>query len=334
MKNNKEVISLFLKRGHSQIIIGTLEPLENGGYNFLINVEDRELLKANHFPFDSYFNQNETERKYQSLPSLFRKFIPERAEDIRYYGITNEDSEWQILAKAAKYGNPKGDSTQIQVMPDIRRIMDAPQTTAKGKEIIKFGGIDWVVLDVCEGRKLLLSYFVRREKFYHRLSYFQRVMWYDGADYDPLVGVTWENSVMRRYLNEEFYNGIFTDEEKAQISTVTLKNNDNPWYDTNGGNDTEDKIFLLSIDEVIKYLGNSKLIADIAPDVITDDMCDEYSPARAATNIYGIESPWALRTPGESNNEVAFVNGPGCLDLTGRDVQESFGIRPAMWVYM
>ena len=47
----------------------------------------------------------------------------------------------------------------------------------------------------------------------------------------------------------------FTEAEQSRIPTVTVKNSDNPVYETKSGNDTEDKIFLLSIDEVEQYFG-------------------------------------------------------------------------------
>lgn len=75
---------------------------------------------------------------------------------------------------------------------------------------------------------------------------------------------TWEFSTMRKWLNgykssEEggydysskgFIARAFTSEEQEAILTTTVVNADNPKYGTEGGNDTQDKIFLLSYDEV------------------------------------------------------------------------------------
>ena len=36
-----------------------------------------------------------------------------------------------------------------------------------------------------------------------------------------------------------------------------MTNDDNPWYGTRGGNTTTDKIFLLSLEEVVKFFGDS-----------------------------------------------------------------------------
>jgi len=109
----KQVIGLFLKR----LNIGTLVLLETGEYLFLINFTYRERLLKESFPFDNYFHQGETTKIYQSLPYLFRKFIPERAEDIKRYGIAPNDSDWVKLVKSAIQGNPKSDNIYITVIP-------------------------------------------------------------------------------------------------------------------------------------------------------------------------------------------------------------------------
>ncbi len=77
--------------------------------------------------------------------------------------------------------------------------------------------------------------------------------------------VTWETCTLRSWLNgysadcnldevdystDNFIRTAFTATEKAAIKTTTVINNDNMKYETEGGNDTEDKIFLLSVEEV------------------------------------------------------------------------------------
>jgi len=112
MTNTKEVIGLFRNR----LNIGTLELLKSGEYLFLINHTNRERLLKDNFPFDNYFRQGETEQILKSPPHFFRDLVPVRMEEINHYGITPNDSEWARLVKSAIYGNPKSDSTYIQVM--------------------------------------------------------------------------------------------------------------------------------------------------------------------------------------------------------------------------
>ena len=46
---------------------------------------------------------------------------------------------------------------------------------------------------------------------------------------------------------------LFTSAEQNAINQVTIVNNDNPEYETEGGNDTKDKVFLLSRGDVTKW---------------------------------------------------------------------------------
>lgn len=77
--------------------------------------------------------------------------------------------------------------------------------------------------------------------------------------------ITWENCTMRSWLNgygsdynedgidyssNNFIDKAFSSTEQKAILTSNVVNDDNPKYGTEGGNDTKDKIFLLSMDEV------------------------------------------------------------------------------------
>ena len=61
---------------------------------------------------------------------------------------------------------------------------------------------------------------------------------------------TWETCTLRTWLNEDFYNSAFSDSEKEMIVTRKLKNPDYGAKGASGGNDTEDKVFLLSVEDV------------------------------------------------------------------------------------
>jgi len=71
--------------------------------------------------------------------------------------------------------------------------------------------------------------------------------------FDP---ITWEHSFARRWLNTDFLKQ-FNHDEQSQIIETRVENNDNPYLMISGGNDTNDKVFLLSLDEVLMYFGNS-----------------------------------------------------------------------------
>ena len=72
---------------------------------------------------------------------------------------------------------------------------------------------------------------------------------------------TWENSSVRAWLNGPYYR-TFTEEERELIVKTHNSNPDSSEYGTSGGNDTDDDIFLLSLDEAnaldtkIRHCGN------------------------------------------------------------------------------
>ena len=57
-------------------------------------------------------------------------------------------------------------------------------------------------------------------------------------------------------IHSAFFN-TFTDEERSRILPRDVHNTDNGWFWIRGGNDTVDYIFLLSIEEVVRYFGDS-----------------------------------------------------------------------------
>ena len=132
--------------------------------------------------------------------------------------------------------------------------------------------------------------------------------------HDKDTSVTWETCYIRQWLNNDFYNRAFSDYEKAMIKDTTLTNPNNPIYGTPGGNNTTDKLFLLSIDEAYKYFA-------------TDE-------ARLLRN----GSWWWLRTPGATTATAIYVdNYNGELKLNGREFINHSGnsikkgdIRPAL----
>ena len=67
--------------------------------------------------------------------------------------------------------------------------------------------------------------------------------------------VTWETCTLRAWLNGKFYQTAFTAEEKNRICLTDVVNADNAEYGTKGGSDTQDYVYLLSLDEVQKYYG-------------------------------------------------------------------------------
>ncbi|MBR1455122.1 MAG: hypothetical protein IJ593_10860, partial [Lachnospiraceae bacterium] len=129
---------------------------------------------------------------------------------------------------------------------------------------------------------------------------------------DDYVDITWENSTIRKWLNSEYINTIFSKKEQVSILTTDVINNDNAKYGTKGGKNTKDKLFLLSIDEVNKYFSSDN--------------------QRVATYKGGSSYRWWLRSPGGLQNFAAYVYSNGGLYENGDYVYKDFVVRPALWV--
>ena len=155
------------------------------------------------------------------------------------------------------------------------------------------------------------------------------------------TNVSWETSYLRSWLNEDFYSAAFSENERKYIRETNVKAEDNPYYGTDAGKDTVDKIFVLSVSEAKKYLTNERY--DVDPSGL---MCKSTSYAIAQGNAstdnkYG---SWDLRTPGirlDSNTYVVadcgIIAGLGKPTETGTGTgatvnSKGGGIRPAMWI--
>jgi hypothetical protein len=193
-------------------------------------------------------------------------------------------------------------------------------------DLVRFGGYSWIVIsaDPDENKFMLVA---------GRLLAIMPMKYHDEK-----VETTWENSKIRTYLNTTYLNKMSPgDQEKVQETTHA--NPDTPWFNTPGGNDTTDKVFLLSLEELVKYLGDSTQLSkkawprDTAID--TTKPCiinDEYDNLRCAKNEFGEFFHYWLRSAGRDATCAAIVREDGTLDLGGESVDTTAGVRPAMWV--
>ncbi|MDR3313081.1 MAG: DUF6273 domain-containing protein [Oscillospiraceae bacterium] len=183
----------------------------------------------------------------------------------------------------------------------------------KGQKAYSFAGYNWRVLDVKEGRALLLSENVIEPRAYNVGD----------------TATTWAECTLRKYLNGEFYNG-FSGEDRGRILRTHNRNPKNPWYDTAGGNDTDDHIFLLSLEEVFGYFGTYAKVPKQEGSIWVDDA---YNDERKCSDLKEAGSWWWLRSPGGHPNRAAHVNFDGIVDLFGDPVHGSCGgVRPALWL--
>ena len=177
--------------------------------------------------------------------------------------------------------------------------------------------IEWIVLDERDGKSLLLSKYSLDSQLY-------------GRDY--FGDTTWADSSIREWLNGSFLDRAFSDREKEQIATTYVKNDSVQGYglyNTIGGEDTEDQVFLLSYHEVFDLYLPDETARQCAP---TDTAIE--CGARASDMCY-FEGrgtwAWWLRSPGDSQYCAAVVKYDGSIGSESATAGH-IAVRPAIWV--
>ncbi|MBR4435074.1 MAG: hypothetical protein IKS90_03130 [Clostridia bacterium] len=181
--------------------------------------------------------------------------------------------------------------------------------TSNGKE-----EIEWIVLDKQGSSLLLISKYALDCKPYN----------------EAYAVVTWETCTLRGWLNNEFINEAFGSDEKAMIQTTQVKNDDNAEYGTAGGNDTDDKVFLISIDEAERYFSS-----DAARECEATDYAVNNGVVPSAVYTAGGNPTcwWWLRSPGADSHCAVHVECVCGVKLSGCHVyNDTHAVRPALWV--
>lgn len=142
---------------------------------------------------------------------------------------------------------------------------------------------------------------------------------------DNYGGVTWETSDMREWLNQDFFKNAFNRDELKIIAESCIETPNNLKYDTKGGRETVDKIFILSDEEFGKYLKSTEYAVGYTTQSARDSGVRS-DPVSGAGN-------WWLRSSGESLVYVSVVDSLGELNSEGVYAYNySSGVRPAMWI--
>ncbi|MDE6231793.1 MAG: fibronectin type III domain-containing protein [Lachnospiraceae bacterium] len=195
--------------------------------------------------------------------------------------------------------------------------------------------VKWRVLKTDEKSAMLLSDIVLDDREYNT----------------KYKDVTWETSTIRSWLNgygaeknqedinygsSNFIDNAFTSQEKSAIADTKVVNNDNLNYDTEGGNDTVDKLFLLSESEV--YTDNAAAYGFVSNSSTDDEArrCKSSDYAKAmgvySSTLAGYKyCYWWLRSPGYSSDSAAYVYGDGYIGSSGDSVSDcNDGVRVAL----
>jgi hypothetical protein len=166
------------------------------------------------------------------------------------------------------------------------------------------GTLSWLVLDVRDNKSLLISNraFIKEK-------------------YNTGRGniMTWEKCGLRRYLNSNFLSSYHFSQDEMDAILLTNVNNGsnqgNPDYKTTGGNNTQDKVFVLSYAEVQKYFSNRS---------------NKYSCNKSSISPYS-EVAWWTRSPGETNDRVCVVGRT--IYKKDADTNDNEVVpRPAFWI--
>ena len=141
---------------------------------------------------------------------------------------------------------------------------------------------------------------------------------------------SWAECTLRAWLNEDFLNSCFTEKERAAILLTPVDNgeeNCNPAYTVGGGENTEDRVFLLSYAEANLIFGETG--GACAP---TDHAVKTGAHTSERYQADGRPAGWYwLRSPGFDTDYVAMISTDGTrtYDYVTRS---SAMVRPALWV--
>jgi hypothetical protein len=185
-------------------------------------------------------------------------------------------------------------------LPDA---VDPNSITIEVGDTVTFGTyngvpITWKVLKMENSRALIISEHVLAQVNFNNKN----------AD------ITWEDSEIRNWLNNDFLASSFNELQRLAIFETEIVQSNNPDYGVSGGNNTKDKIFLLSTDEARDLF-------------ITNE-------ERKAT-MDGLAMKWWLRSPGVEGKFIAIVLYDGAVYSFGAnangDTVYNCGVRPALW---
>lgn len=261
-------------------------------YTLLRNIGNNEAVAANKYDRAmAYINAQDYEAAYTLLDGLNYEDSEEKRESIK-------PQYYRALHMKADVGDTVFFGSYEQ-----------DNSTYNGKE-----DIEWLVLAKEDNRLLVISQYGLDCKPYNR----------ERAD------VTWESCTLRQWLNGVFLRTAFSKEERALIPTVTVSAAKNPYYSTNPGNATEDKVFLLGFEEANDYFKSEE--ARMCVPTAYAKSNGVYT-SKSYTKEYAATCSWWLRSPCSKQSIAAEVYVSGDV-LIGGDYVDNDGycVRPAMWI--
>ena len=242
--------------------------------------------------------------------------IEKTRQQIDAVNSTPTMSKEEIMAELRMY--PLGRELLSSFEVPIKKISVIPSGCRVGDHINfgrynQFGSgdkspVEWQVLEINNNKMLVVSKYAIDCKAYSNAP---------GA-------ATWEDSSLRAWLNGEFYVNCFSSEEQSAIACVTVTAEDNPQFGVSAGRNTQDRIFVLSINEVKKYFAEDELM-----------MCmpTQVAVSNGVTKENNGGCWWWLRNPGNGQFRASSVGFAGGINKFGLFVYDrNTAVRPAMWI--
>lgn len=239
--------------------------------------------------------------KYNSAMELYNA---QKYEDA--YKAFNSLNYKDSADKAAEclFLKQKAGLTNVNVGSTIKfGFYEQDNNTSNGKE-----EIEWKVLAVDGNKALVISQYALDCQKYN----------------STYTDTTWEKCSLRTWLNGTFYNAAFGSDHQKMIASSTVTADKNPSYSTSPGNNTTDKVFLLSITEVYKYFSSESA-----------RQCQgtAYCYAQGAYKASNGNCWWWPRSPGYGSDRAAGVRSDGSVYFDGYGVDRVSGaVRPALWI--
>ena len=177
--------------------------------------------------------------------------------------------------------------------------------------------MEWIILDKEDDKILVVSKYAVAEKSYHTNS----------------AEIDWSDCSLRKWLNDDFYNECFSQEDQEKIIKSNLINDDYSVRDPNtaefkdGGSPTEDFVFALSKTEAEEYL-----------DILAKNRMKVPLKCYISKEYNSPEYGWSwLRGPGTNTKSAAyFADGPKgnvFIGENGKGVgDQTVLVRPAIWI--
>lgn len=242
------------------------------------------------------------------------------AQALRLAEAGDAASAYDIFASLGSYSDSAERAAGL-----VQKDPALPYRKAAKGDVIAFGSFEqdgdttngaepirWIVLERFDDRLLVLSADVL-----------------DGRQYNhvPFQEVTWADSDLRAWMNDDFLTAAFGPAQQGIIATVCNSNEDQSVTGAEGGADTQDRVFALSETESVIYLSSSANRADIGAAPAT-----AFAASGALTVSEDGTADWWLRSPGTYGFAAQFVDAEGKPSVSGANVDVLYGVRPALWI--